>query len=212
MHLTDYSLALVSGVFVLFSPCSYPLLPGYVAYYLGSKMSSERALQGGLACGTGLVAVFSAIGLATYALGSALLKLLPFAHQLAAVVIGLLGATMILGVGIPRFYFNIHATQRGGLLGLFLYGVTYAVASLACSTPIFMSIMLYALTFGDFLDGVLTFVTFSLGMCIPLLLTTVLVARASGLVLKKITGATSKIQRASGLVLIVLAVYLYFLP
>jgi hypothetical protein len=49
-------------------------------------------------------------------------------------------------------------------------------------------------------------------MCIPLLLTTVLVARASGLVLKKITGATSKIQRASGLVLIVLAVYLYFLP
>lgn len=211
MHLVDYSLALLSGFFVLLSPCSYPLLPGYVAYYLGTKMSGQRALQGGLTCGLGLVAIFSVIGLITYSLGSALLRFLPFAHYFAAVIIGILGLSMLFGVGYPRFYLKVHATSRGGFYGLFIYGLTYGLASLACSAPVFISIMLYVSTFGNILDGILAFLLFSLGMIIPLILTTLLVAKAGGLLLKKIVSATSKIQRASGLLLIALAFYLFFL-
>jgi hypothetical protein len=37
------------------------------------------------------------------------------------------------------------------------------------------------------------------------------VAKAGGLLLKKIVSATSKIQRVSGLVLVALALYLFFL-
>jgi cytochrome c-type biogenesis protein len=211
MHLADYSLALVSGVLVLLSPCSYPLLPGYVVYYLGSKVSGGRAIQGGLACGMGLVTVFSTLGLATYSFGSALLKSLPFTNLVAVAAIGLLGVSLLLGINLPSIPINIHASKKAGLLGFFLYGVTYAVASMACSGPIFISIMLYALTAGDFFDGFTIFLAFSLGMCMPLLATTVLVATAKSFIVRKITGATSIVQRASGVMLIVLAVYLYFL-
>ncbi len=211
MSIVDYSLALISGVFVLLSPCSYPLLPGYVAYYLGSNVGSVRALQGGLACSIGLIAVYSIIGLTSYILGNSLLKALPIAYFLAVIIIGLLGIIMLFGVDYPRIYFKFRATRRGGLLGFLLYGFTYGLASLACSAPIFISIILYASTFGDFVDGILTFLAFSLGMSLPLILTTVLVARARSLMLRRMVGATSRLQRASGLVLIALAIYLCFL-
>ncbi|MBS7622496.1 hypothetical protein KEJ39_02315 [Candidatus Bathyarchaeota archaeon] len=211
MHLADYSLAFVSGVLVLLSPCSYPLLPGYVVYYLGSKISGGRAVQGGLVCGMGLVTVFLTVGLATYSFGSALLKSLPSTSPVAAAVIGVLGVSMLLGINLPRIPVNIHATKRGGLLGFFIYGVTYAVTSMACSGPVFISIMLYALASEGFFNGFIVFLIFSLGICMPLLATTLLVAKAKGFIVRKITGATSIVQRASGIVLIVLAVYLYSL-
>ena len=209
MQLTDLSLALISGVFVIFAPCSYPLLPGYVAYYLGSKISTRKAIQGGLVCGLGLTTVFSTLGLVTYIMGSTLLRLIPYAHYLAATIIGVLGITMLLGTRYPRVYLRLRATRREGLPGLFLYGLTYGLASLACSAPVFISIMLYALTFGDITDGILMFLVFSIGMSFPLVVTTLLVARAGRMAIKRIVGATSKIQRVSGLLLIVLSIYLY---
>jgi cytochrome c biogenesis protein CcdA len=122
-----------------------------------------------------------------------------------------MGALMLIGVGYPKFYLKIKATQRGGFLGMYIYGITYGLAALACSFPIFLSLILYSLTFGDFLDSILTFILFSLGMGIPLIATAILVSKAGHLFVKRITGATDKIQRISGIFLIALAIYLYLM-
>ncbi|MEM3018157.1 MAG: hypothetical protein QXO25_04690 [Candidatus Bathyarchaeia archaeon] len=103
MHLADCSLALVSVGLVPLSPCSYQLLPGYVVYHLGSRISGGRAIKDGLACSTGLVAVFSTLGLATYSFGSALLQSLPFTNLVAAAARGLLGVSMLLGVQHSKY-------------------------------------------------------------------------------------------------------------
>jgi cytochrome c-type biogenesis protein len=211
MHLADYSLALVSGVLVLLSPCSYPLLPGYIAYYLGKNMTPRQAIQGGIICTIGLLSVFSIIGVITSTIGNAIMSVSPYFHLLAVIIIVIMGALMLLGVGYPKFYLKIKATQRGGFLGMYIYGITYGLAALACSFPIFLSLILYSLTFGDFLDSILTFILFSLGMGIPLIATAILVSKAGHLLVKRITGATDKIQRISGIFLIALAIYLYLM-
>jgi cytochrome c-type biogenesis protein len=211
MHLADYSLALISGVFVLLSPCSYPLFPGYIAYYLGKKITTRQAIQGGIICTIGLLSVFSIIGIITSTVGSVIMSASPYLHLLAVFIIGGMGVVMLLGVGYPKFYLNVKATQRGGFLGMYIYGATYGLAALACSFPIFLSLIFYSITFGEFLDSILTFILFSLGMGIPLIATAVLVSKTGHLLVRRITGATDKIQRISGIFLIILAIYLYLM-
>ncbi len=211
MNPADYLLALASGVFVLFSACSYPLLPGYIAYYLGSKMTARQGLQGGIICTFGLMLVFSIIGIITTIFGSAIMAASPYFHLLAVIIIGIMGVLMLLGVGYPKFYLKIKPTKRGGLLGMFIYGITYGLAALACSFPIFLSLILYSLTFGNFLESILTFILFSLGMGIPLIVTAILVSKTRHLLVRRITGVTGKIQRISGIFLIAMVIYLYFL-
>ncbi|WP_455282093.1 cytochrome c biogenesis CcdA family protein, partial [[Eubacterium] cellulosolvens] len=135
----------------------------------------------------------------------------PYFHLLAVIIIGVMGVLMLLGAGYPKFYLKVKATQRGGLLGMLIYGVTYGLAALACSFPIFLSLILYSLTFGDFMDSVLTFILFSLGMGIPLIATAILVSKTGNLLVRRLTGATDKIQRISGVFLIALAIYLYLM-
>lgn len=174
-------------------------------------MTTRQAIQGGVICTIGLLSVFSVIGIITSTVGSAIMKATPYFHLLAVIIIGVMGVLMLLGVGYPKFYLKIKATQRGGLLGMLIYGVTYGLAALACSFPIFLSLILYSLTFGDFLDSILTFILFSLGMGIPLIATAILVSKTGHLLVRRITGATDKIQRISGIFLIALAIYLYLM-
>ncbi|MCW4036673.1 MAG: cytochrome C biogenesis protein, partial [Candidatus Bathyarchaeota archaeon] len=58
LDLPGLAFALTAGVLTVFSPCGYALLPGYVSYYLGSRLSLMRAVYGGVACTLGLVTVF----------------------------------------------------------------------------------------------------------------------------------------------------------
>jgi cytochrome c biogenesis protein CcdA len=50
---TSLIVASIARLFTLFSPCSYPLLPGYILYYLGSDVSMRRGFYGRcfLCCG-----------------------------------------------------------------------------------------------------------------------------------------------------------------
>ena len=58
-------LAVGVGVGSFFSPCSFPLLPGYMSFYLGmdKSRSIRRALMGGGAAALGLVLVYLLIGI-----------------------------------------------------------------------------------------------------------------------------------------------------
>lgn len=58
LNLLDLSFAFTAGIF---SPCSYPLLPGYISYYLGSKAPISKAISGSLMCALELIAVFSIV-------------------------------------------------------------------------------------------------------------------------------------------------------
>ncbi|NIP34401.1 MAG: hypothetical protein GWN18_05625, partial [Thermoplasmata archaeon] len=48
------------GVLTFFSPCSFPMLPGYMTYYLGLRDSrnQRKAILGGMAAAAGIVLLF----------------------------------------------------------------------------------------------------------------------------------------------------------
>jgi len=70
--------ALGAGVATFFSPCAYPLLPGYVGFYVsqteGEDASLSGALSRGLIAGTGALVTLGVLLVAAYQIGHSTLS------------------------------------------------------------------------------------------------------------------------------------------
>ncbi|MCX8205393.1 MAG: cytochrome c biogenesis CcdA family protein [Candidatus Nezhaarchaeota archaeon] len=205
------ALAFTAGTLTLLSPCSFPLLPGYVLYYLGSRPSPSRAFLGGLACALGVVTTLLSIGVAASLLGDLASKHIPLLQAGAGVAIASTGALVAIRAKLPTPRTGLEAPRRGGLTGLFLYGAVYGLAAASCSAPVFLSILLYAFASGGALQGVLVFAAYSMGTGLPMAAVTALAAEAKEAAFKKIAKSTPLLQTASGLLLIAMGAYLAYL-
>jgi peroxiredoxin/cytochrome c biogenesis protein CcdA len=200
---------LAAGASALLSPCGYALLPGYISYYVGTETSLRKVLPNGVACTLGLISMFSVIGLLASALGSLISPYVLTLNLIAGLTIIFLGISMLVKIRFPMI--PVKAPKRKGPIGIFLYGVVYGLAALGCSAPIFFSILFYAATAGGALFGLVIFIIYALGMSIPLVITTILVAMAKEFLLKRITQITPWIQKISGIVLIIIGAYLTYI-
>lgn len=207
--LPGLAFAFISGIFSLLSPCGYALLPGYISYYLGSRPSLERTIFSGLACTIGLMTIFSAIGGSASSLGALLPDLIPVLDIISAAIVTLMGISILAEIRLPYVSMTPRISKRKGLVGLYVFGVAYGLAAAGCSAPIFLSILFYAMTKG-LLHGTVTFVSYALGMGLPLTITSLLVAEAKQFIIRKIANAVLWLHKISGIVLIIVGVYLFY--
>jgi cytochrome c-type biogenesis protein len=213
MTLDLASLIFVStaGVFTLLSPCSYPLLPGYILYHIGAELSTKKALMGGVLCVLGLISVFAVVGLAAWIVRSVLLFILPVFELAAAVLIIFMGICLLKGESFLAFRFQIVSPKQKGLAGLFVFGVAYGMAAAGCSAPIFFSMLLYAVLTGGFLNVATTFLVYALAMGVPLIGISLLTVKARDIAIKKIVWITPWLQKLSGVFLLIIGFYLIYL-
>jgi cytochrome c-type biogenesis protein len=209
LQLSGLAFAFSAGVFSLFSPCSYALLPGYVSYYLGARFGVVKALTGGLACTLGLITVFAAIGGLASSLGELVPQIIPLLDIAAGVILIAMGLGSLLDLKTPFLSLNIGPSKRQGFLGLYIYGIVYGLAGVGCSAPIFISVLFYAMSKG-LAQGVLSFVAYALGMGAPLIVTTLLLSQAKDYMIQRINMATEKLRRVSGAVLVAVGLYLIY--
>jgi cytochrome c-type biogenesis protein len=209
LQLSGLAFAFSAGVFSLFSPCSYALLPGYVSYYLGARFGVVKALTGGLACTLGLITVFAAIGGLSSSLGELIPQIIPLLDIAAGVILIAMGLGNLLELKTPFLSLNVMPSRRRGFIGLYTYGIIYGLAGVGCSAPIFISVLFYAMSKG-LAQGVLSFVAYALGMGLPLIVTTLLLSQAKGYMIQSINMATEKLRRASGAVLVAVGLYLIY--
>ena len=157
------ALFLTQGMVAAVNPCGFAMLPAYLAYFLGLEdrdkdlqASVSRSLNVALSVSAGLLLVFAAAGLVLHQLGWAVYEWAPW----ATIVVG----TVLLGLGIAmlRGYepgISLPKLERGGRTGsvssMFVFGMSYAVASLSCALPIFLSAVVgtFRYTHGDFCAG-----------------------------------------------------------
>ncbi len=197
-----------AGVFTLLSPCSFPLLPAYISYYIGSKTQLGKVVLSGVVCSTGLILVFCMIGLAAVAARALISPYIGLLEIIAGIIIIGLGVAMLKQLTIPTHFVNVLPSRRRGYLGLFFYGIAYGMAAIGCSAPIFFSTVLYAILARGYMDGLFTFIVYALGMGGPLILLTYLIANAKKMLLDKIRRVMPQVQRFSGILLILIGIYL----
>lgn len=145
---TNLVFALTAGVATFFSPCAYPLLPGYVGFYVNQVDAGDVSIVGagtrGVAAGLGVLAMFGALSGVTVWVGHSTLANITIFESLVGgllVVFGLLvvtGRSPSVSIPLPK--------RRTGVSGFGLFGAGYALAGAGCVAPIFLAVIARALT------------------------------------------------------------------
>ena len=200
--------AFTAGVFVLFSPCAFPMFPGYVSLYIGTDATTRKAVEGGTVCALGLLTLFTAIGVIASVIGSLAFTFIPYLELLVGLFMIIMGVSMILGITMPPFLPSIRVQEQNKLLGIFLYGVAYGLATIGCSAPIFFSILFYTVMLGDPFQILLTFISYAAGMALPLVAVTIIVSKSRDFLVKKFVRATTLLQRIGAIILLLSGTYL----
>ena len=206
----SFFFAFTVGVFTIFSPCSYAMLPGYISYYLGENSSIKGVVLGSLACTLGLTSVYLVFGTISGLFGSMLGLYVPLLNLLSGIILIALGTATLWNVNIPYLQFSMQPSERRGYLGMFLFGLLYGLAGVGCSSAVFLSVFIYSISLG-WLNSLLTFIFYALGMGVPLLLTSLLVSQAKDLVVNRIRSSTGWIHRLNGTILILAGLYMLYL-
>ncbi|MCL6595578.1 MAG: hypothetical protein K6V73_05125 [Firmicutes bacterium] len=216
------ALALATGAAAAFNPCGVGLLPGYLAFLLGRPapgrwpLALAEGLGAGAAMTVGILAPFALVALTFGAVAGWLGPRLPLLGSLLGAAFALWGLILLVGAGRAAPVLPIHAPQGGGrgLWGAAVYGTLFALGSLGCTFPLFLSLLLQAAAAGGPLGGARAVALYALGMGAVVTLLAVaarialvtarrLTARAAALS-PRLTGA---VVLASGLA--VLAYYRY---
>jgi cytochrome c-type biogenesis protein len=212
-----YILALLTGLMSFFAPCAFPLLPGYISYYLGRYEGGPTlrgSVKAGIASATGINGIFTVIGAAVAIGGVAVKSYVTYFAPGVGVVIVLLGLTMVSGkTGIFEKFGGLlssYSSKLGGRAqysGLFLYGVGYGLASMGCQAPVFIALIFAGLAAGGAVEAFMVFLSFSIGMGSMMLSVSVIVGTAKMKVLERMRQLTPYINRACGVTLIIVGAY-----
>ena len=224
------ALAIILGVVTFFSPCSFPLLPGYFSYYFsrnekkdsGSKLI--KALMSGLASASGIMVVFVLIALLFIPFSQIVAKYLDELNPIVGTILLLMGIVMITGYDINWMLDPIRSvwnritggrdiagekSERGGLSGLFFYGFGYGSAAAGCMAPIFLALLAATMKDG-LIDAIIVFVLFSISAAIFMVIFTILAAYSKDTVLNLMRGSVGRIEQGGGAVMMIVGMWLLY--
>jgi cytochrome c-type biogenesis protein len=215
-----YPLAGVAGVATFFSPCSFPLLPGYLSFYYNAEESNEsvRPLLRGSLAAVGVVTFTLLLGLAIALLGQGIASsfsisgsnpsLLTRAFRIGlGVVLFSLGAIQLSGKTfhsqrLDSLVGKFHPSSGSAYKSFYLYGFGYNAAGIGCAGPIMAGLIVFALGSGGFMSAFMAFAVYSATMGSCMLLVSLLVAKSKTILLKNAKRSTPRIKQASSVILI----------
>ncbi len=203
------SLAFSAGMIATFNPCGFALLPAYLSYFVGLESTQERsasynifrALIVGLTLTLGFLLVFGTIGGLTSSLISqgAVQDRLGWATFIIGILMVPLGIAMLAGfepkLSLPRL--NVGGTSRQ-LPSIFLFGISFAIVSLACTAPVFFGTVVGSFTSRSVIDGILVFLAYGAGMSLIVMVLTVATALSRNEVAQRMRKILPYVGKISG--------------
>lgn len=187
--LLPFGFAFAAGMASATNPCGFALLPAYIGLLLGRGTAAgvprpaRRLATAGLialAVTAGFIVLFASVGLLIGAGGQAITDIFP--------VIGLIVGVLLIGVGAYRLgggqLYSAAPEQLSARLGAgstgprgyLLFGLTYGIASLSCTLPIFLAVLGGSLATASLGDTLAQMMLYGLGMGFVISLLTLAVA------------------------------------
>ncbi|RRJ30257.1 cytochrome c biogenesis CcdA family protein [Halocatena pleomorpha] len=164
--------AVTGGVATFFAPCAFPLLPGYVGYFIHHEDTGRTGivLPASLAA-TSALAVLGAVGAVGFTLGRAVLQHLPLLEPIVGFALIAFGVLLLSGHA-PELRIPL-PERSGSVLGFGLFGAAYAAAAAGCVVPVLLGVLTQALAFPPF-QAAIIFGAYALSVALPLVGVTLL--------------------------------------
>ena len=168
-----FTMGVLLGVLVYFSPCAFPVLPGYISYYVGLGQREDELIEsgklesrmpahwilGGLAA-MGQLTFFALIGIIILGLGT-FINLSGVLHYFAlavAILLIVLGAFMLTGgtahlLGFVQKLVDRYSTTEMDdrftpKRNMYLWGIGYSAASIDCTAAAVIPFIAYLALIG----------------------------------------------------------------
>jgi cytochrome c-type biogenesis protein len=218
MNASALTVAFTAGMLATFNPCGFAMLPAYLSYFLGLEDASPdagtsifRAIGVGAVVSAGFLAVFAAVGIVITTFSLQFESILPWVTIGIGIGLLVLGIAMLRGyeptVALPKLNKGANSRQ---LSSMFLFGVSYAVASLSCTIGIFLATVSVTFTRTSFWSGVQVFAAYAFGMALVLMFVTIALALARQSLVKRLRSVLPYINRVAGGLLVVAGAYLAY--
>jgi cytochrome c-type biogenesis protein len=205
------AIAFGAGLLSITSPCSLPLLPGYLGYLTGSANAGRRrTVLAAVLFVTGFSLVFVALGATASTLGSLLLVYrLPLA-RVAGLFILVMGLALLLEsrVGLLSRGGDWSRRFEGGRLSTApALGIAFGLTWTPCIGPVLGAILTLAGATASLGQGVALLAAYSLGLAVPFVLLSLSVPLVRGW-LRRIRRGTAALQTASAVLLVAMGALL----
>lgn len=214
------ALAFAAGLVATVNPCGFAMLPAYLSYFVGTGREDEtrvgtmqRALYVGGVVSLGFLVVFGLTGTliaaGTAGYRNAITGAIPWVAIVVGALLVVLGIAMLWGYELTVRLPKAKKAGKGrGTGSVFAFGVSYAIASLSCTLPVFLSVVALQAQRTDFVSGVATFLAYGLGMSMLLVGVTIAIGLGQHSLVGWLRRSVRYVNRVAGLVLIVAGGYI----
>jgi cytochrome c biogenesis protein CcdA len=206
-------LAFTAGFMATLAPCALPMLPSYIAYYL--NLEEERSLKKSI-----IFSVTTVIGFLTLYM---VIGLLPsvIVNRIATrleLVIPIIGVFLIL-MGVLNLFSNLpgripilhlKAPEKGGIGSFYIYGLGYGAASLSCSFPVFILLVLQSASAGGPLDVLIMFLVYGTGAAAMMIPLTLALSYSKEVIYSKLMEYMPYVKKANSIILILAGLYMIY--
>ena len=209
------------------NPCGFAMLPAYLGLYVSGGNQDQdrrqpirlvsRAVMVGLSVSVGFVALFGAVGL-ILAFGSQAVVVAALPWVGLAVGVLLIGAGAYMATG-GKIYTSLaqRAASRIGdpsqlnVPGYALFGVSYGLASLSCTLPLFLAVLgVGAGLSSGFLDTLSQFLLYAAGMGSVIMALTLGMAVARTVLIRWMRAALPYVGVVGAWLMVVAGTYIVF--
>jgi len=207
------------GLLAAINPCGFVLLPTYLLYFLGmenlrpgaEKTSITRALAVSLSVSAGFMSVFVVIGVITKWSTRWFMDQAPYLALVMGLALVVLGIAMLFGYRLPFTTPKLDVGRRDrSVRSMFVFGIAYAVASLGCTLPGFISVVLGGVTTDGVLTGVAGVALYGLGMALLVTGLTVTLSLANTALLRLLRKGMEWFEYIAGVFVLLTGMYLAY--
>ena len=221
--------AFAAGMVATVNPCGFVMLPAFLTVYMSDQQGDSsnqrnaieisrsliKALYVSSALGTGFIVLFGGVGLIISSPAKSLVGIFPWVGFALGFVMAGLGAYLFAG---GRLYNNkaqsaaalIGTANETSVKGYFLFGVSYALASLSCTLPIFLGLISSSLVTGGIIEATGQFIAYAMGMSFVITVLTMGIAVFKGTVVGQLRKIMPYVHPISAGVSILVGGYLIF--
>ena len=213
------ALALVAGALASVNPCGFPLLPAFLSFYVGAEeddlpRAPARVAQGllvGLLVSAGFLGVFVVVGVPIAYGVTQLTSAIPWAGlvigalMIVAALAGLMGRKMYLSPKRP-----LSVGRRRQPTTMVWFGAAYAICSLGCTLPIFVTLVGASLATSSVLEGVIVFGAYGFGMATMLMALSLGAALARDGLARRLKRLLPYMERIASSLLLIAGSYLTY--
>lgn len=209
----EYVFTFIEGIASFISPCLLPMLPIYISYFIGEDdKKAKKAILNSVGFVLGFTIVFLMLSIFASSLGGMLSSYIKYVKIVFGILIILFGLNYmeILNLKFVNKSRVVNNNSKDlNFVKSIIFGILFSISWTPCIGTFLSSALLLIAKQQDFIKGLILMLLYSIGLGIPFVVSVVLIEKLKN-AFNFIKKHYDKIKIISGIILIVMGIYIIF--